>query len=114
MGKRFLKVRVVDAEGERPGVVTAVLRNLFFIMPIFPYAVVTERMLAMGIDPNDSAQMQAFAMEQSPMLLFLMALFWLYLVSCLVALFHAQSKALHDLLAGTQVIKEDSGYGKRS
>lgn len=73
-------------------------------MPIFPYAVITERLINANIEPGDQEALNAFALENAPMIWFFMLLMCLYLVSCFFVVFHHKNRALHDVFAGTQVV----------
>lgn len=103
-GKGIMRISVLTTDGLRPNLASAFLRNLFFFMPVFPYAVITERMLQANIEPGDQEAINQFALENSPMIWFFLLLFSLYLISCFFVLLHNKNRALHDLISGTQVV----------
>lgn len=108
VGKFALGLRVMDGEGNWVGVPTAVLRNLFFILPAVPGLVIGVRFKEAGLNPLDFNRAEEIAeiSEQYQTAGMLSNVLWIvWLVTVLWVAFHPRKRGLHDLLAQTFVVE---------
>ncbi len=108
VGKFALGLRVMDAEGGVVGVPTAVLRNLFYILPAVPGLVIGVHLKEAGLNPFDFSRAEEIAeiMERyqtANLLFYVLCVLWV--VTVLWVAFHPRKRGLHDLLAQTFVVE---------
>jgi uncharacterized RDD family membrane protein YckC len=106
-GKLALNLRVEDLAGGRPTLVTALVRNTFFILPAVPNLVLGLRMMEAGISPLDPQAVQRFQADNSLLYTVLYSFLLLMFISCLLVAFRADKRALHDQLADTRVVRTE-------
>jgi len=101
-GKQILEIKVTDMEGERIDMGTAFTRSL---VKAAPALVIFASLFAFGMPKVIPGQMPDFT---HPYMLTSTILSLLTIVFYLLAAFTARRQALHDMIAGTVVIKKFS------
>lgn len=100
VGKYFLNLRVYNMEGKLPGWSRAAIRDCG---PLILAIYLTYHQCGLAISGVSVAQVYDYPTKANP-LLGLAAFFW-FLLEIMTMLYHRRRRALHDLVAGTQVIR---------
>jgi uncharacterized RDD family membrane protein YckC len=102
-GKQMLELRVVDMTGERIDIGTAFTRTL---VKSAPSIIILAGLFVFGMPPVNPNGMPEFS---SPAYILQMSMLVISFVCYLTAAFTARRQAIHDLVAGTVVLKRATG-----
>jgi uncharacterized RDD family membrane protein YckC len=99
-GKLIFKVRIVNEDGDYPVLKQAVIRDSFFIINAFLGVIVS-------LDTKPLSAVTSDLIHWSPLAMSLnVFLGWVIVIDCLIIVFTRRNRALHDMMAGTYVVKK--------
>ncbi|MFP4282867.1 MAG: RDD family protein [Opitutales bacterium] len=107
-GKMLLGLQVTDTGLKKVGFASAVIRNVFAILPGLTNTFSGYKQKAEGINPFNPQQMEAFT-EANKMLVYgTWVLLAVWIVTVLFVAFTRHKKGLHDMLADTRVVYKET------
>lgn len=99
-GKLILGVRIVNEQGGSPALKQALIRDCFFIVNSFLAVIVS-------LNTRELADISSSLAGWSPLASGLNAfLGWVIVIDCLFVAFTRRNRAVHDMMAGTYVVKK--------
>ncbi|QUL56011.1 RDD family protein [Paenibacillus tritici] len=101
-GKLILGMRIVDGDGRYPGLKQALIRDCLFIINGFLAVIVSLNSEELSAVSSSLANWSPLATDLN------VILGWVVVADCLIVAFTQRNRALHDMVAGTYVVKKTS------
>ncbi|NOU79574.1 hypothetical protein GC101_11875 [Paenibacillus sp. LMG 31459] len=101
-GRLLLGVRIINEDGRYPALKQALIRYLFFIVNGFLAVIVS-------LNTEELSAVSSSLANWSPLATNLNVFFgWVVVADCLFVAFTRRNRALHDMMAGTYVVKKNA------
>lgn len=108
-GKFALGLRVINADGDKIGIIGGFIRSALFLLPQIPGTMIKLKMIEEGISTFDLAALEAFQESIKTLTYANWGLSGIAIVSCIMVAFTLRNRGLHDMIADSYVIKVEKG-----
>jgi len=104
-GKLALNLEVQSITGQPIGLITAIIRNGIFILPLIPNVIIQLKMFEQGIGPLNENEVMQFNEQHELLFIASYGFSFLTVFSCSTVLLSKKKRALHDWIGQTRVVK---------